>query len=90
MHPASEQFEVSSTPLVSQPGSARSRQLRWALVLVAVLYAALAGLRTLTDYDLGWQMATGRWVVQHHQIPSVDVFSYTAAGHRGFIPSARE
>src|SRR5262249_40390064 len=32
------------------------------------------------DFDLGWQMATARWIVQHHQIPSTEVFSYTAAG----------
>jgi tetratricopeptide (TPR) repeat protein len=34
----------------------------------------------VTDTDLGWQMATGRWIVQHHQIPSTDVLSYTAQG----------
>jgi tetratricopeptide (TPR) repeat protein len=34
----------------------------------------------LQDFDLGWQLATGRWIVQHHQIFSTDVFSYTAHG----------
>lgn len=63
--------------------------LRWwyfLLVLVALIYATLAGLRTVTDWDLGWQLATGRWIVQHHQIPSVDVFSYTAGGHPWIYP----
>lgn len=50
------------------------------LALTALTYALLAGLRTVTDWDLGWQMATGRWIVQHHQIPSTDVLSYTAQG----------
>ena len=31
-----------------------------------------------SDPDTGWQMATGRWTVQHHHVPSVDVLSYTA------------
>src|SRR5208337_5366576 len=39
-----------------------------------------------SDYDLGWQMATGRWVIQHHHIPSVDVFSYTAQGNPWIYP----
>ncbi len=50
------------------------------LTFVALTYALLSGLRTVTDWDLGWQMATGRWIVQHHQIPSIDVLSYTAQG----------
>lgn len=51
-----------------------------------VLYAFLAGLRTVADPDLGWQMAAGRWIVQHKQIPSVDVFSYTAHGQPWIYP----
>ena len=61
---------------------------RWFAVLatIALVYAALAGLRTVSDTDLGWQLATGRWVAQHHQIPSVDVFSYTAQGEPWIYP----
>ena len=54
--------------------------------MVALGYALLAGLRTLTQYDLGWQLATGRWIAQHHQIPSTDVFSYTAQGRPWIYP----
>jgi hypothetical protein len=46
----------------------------------------LGGFYTLTDFDLGWQLATGRWVAQHHQIPSIDVFSYTAQGQPWIYP----
>jgi len=29
---------------------------------------------------MGWQLATGRYVVQHHQIPRLDVLTFTSAG----------
>ena len=60
--------------------------VRQALVLLACLYAALIALHTLTDTDLGWQLATGRWVVQHHAIPATDVLSYTAQGQPWIYP----
>ena len=58
----------------------------FALSLTALVYALLAGLRTVTDWDLGWQLATGRWVLQHHQIPSTDILSYTAQGQPWIYP----
>ena len=42
----------------------------------------------MTDWDLGWQMATGRWITHHHQIPSTDVLSYTAQGKPWRYPVA--
>jgi tetratricopeptide (TPR) repeat protein len=65
---------------------ALQRRLFCILGCVALLYAFLAGLRTVSDTDLGWQLATGRWVVQHHSIPSADVLSYTAAGQPWIYP----
>ena len=53
---------------------------------VAVVYACLAGLRTVSDYDVGWQLASGRWMAQHHRIFSTDVFSYTANGQPWIYP----
>jgi len=32
--------------------------------------------------DLWWHLASGRDILQHHRIPSVDVFSLTASGTR--------
>src|SRR5215831_9574054 len=63
-----------------------AKQLVYILGLVAIGYAFLAGLRTLTVTDLGWQLATARWIVQHHEIPSTDVFSYTAQGQPWVYP----
>ena len=56
------------------------------LACLALIYAFLAGLRTVADLDTGWQLATGRWVVQHHHVPSVDVLSYTAHGEHWIYP----
>ena len=59
---------------------------RWAttaplwLQSLVVVHAFLAGQRTVADPDLGWQMATERWMIQRRQIPSVDVLSYSAHG----------
>jgi len=58
----------------------------WLLSAIAIAYALLAGLHTLQDFDLGWQLATGRWVVQHRQVFSTDVFSYTANGQPWIYP----
>jgi hypothetical protein len=67
---------------------AANLQRRVFLVLgcAVVLYALLAALQTLWDFDLPWELATGRWIVQHHSIPSVDVFSYTALGRPWIYP----
>ena len=62
------------------------RYIAWFLAAVALIYALLAGLHTLQDFDLGWQLATGRWVLQRHQIFSTEVFSYTAHGSPWIYP----
>lgn len=58
-----------------------------ALVLgaLALLYAFLAGFHT-TDFDTGWHLATGRFVLDHHYVPSTDQFSYTAHGAEWIYP----
>ena len=63
-----------------------ARRLFLVLGAVALVYAFVAGFRTVADPDLGWQMASGRWVTQHHQIFSTDVFSYTANGQPWVYP----
>jgi len=56
------------------------------VAIVALLYALFAGLRTVGDMDLGWQMATGRWIIQHRAIPYTDVLSYTGTGQPWIYP----
>ena len=77
---------LTTTDTPATRSSLFSRRLFLTLAAIALVYAFLAGLRTTSDFDLGWQLATGRWVVQHHHISSVDVFSYTAQGEPWVYP----
>ena len=62
------------------------RRLFLVLGAIALIYAFLAGLRTISDPDSFWQLATGRWVAQHHHVFSTEVFSYTAQGQPWIYP----
>ena len=77
---------LGATSVSAAEDSALQRRLFYALGLLALAYAFLAGMHTVSDFDLGWQMATGRWVVQHHHVPSVDVLSFTAQGQPWIYP----
>jgi tetratricopeptide (TPR) repeat protein len=70
----------------STAASRLDRRLFLVLAAIALVYAFSAGLRTTSDFDLGWQLATGRWVVQHHSVLSTDVLSYTAQGQPWIYP----
>lgn len=91
------EFRGSGLPSLTTEGnpadaraSSLGRRLFLVLASLALIYAFLAGLRTVSDPDLPWQLASGRWIVQHHQIPSVDVFSYTAADSPWIYPPGAE
>ena len=64
----------------------RLNWLRICLIVLALSYAPLAGLHTVSDFDLGWQLATGRSLVEQHQIPRIELFSYTAHGNEWIYP----
>jgi len=68
------------------PGESQKQRdwLRISLMAIALVYAFLAGLHTVDDLDLGWQMATARYIFQHHHFPSTTLFNYTVPG-RFFI-----
>jgi hypothetical protein len=52
-----------------------------AVVCCLVTIFAVA-LKPVTDPDFWWHLATGRYMVTHHLIPTHDVFSLTAMSHR--------
>lgn len=78
-------------PFLKQPPA--PPWLRYASRVIAgaaLVYGLLAGLHTLQDFDLGWQLASGRWIAQHHSVFSTDFFSYTAAGQPWVYPVLSE
>ncbi len=81
--------QISSAPAFNDlrhGGPRKRRYVVFALTAAALFYAFFAGFRTVHDYDIGWQLATARWIVHHHQIPSTDVLSYTATGKPWIYP----
>jgi tetratricopeptide (TPR) repeat protein len=58
-----------------------------AFFVLALVYAFAAGLRTVADFDVGWILAMGRFLVTHHQVPRSEFLSYTASGVPWIYPS---
>lgn len=54
----------------------------WPLTVVGLCYLLLLALgsRLLSDADTYWQIAVGNWIIAHHAVPYVDVYSSTMAG----------
>ena len=48
---------------------------RRALPIVLFAALALAAFGAIRSYDLFWQLATGRWIVEHRALPQVDPFT---------------
>ncbi len=82
---------VAEQPPAYPGGATQQRSLVFLILcILALTYGFLSGCRRVEDPDLGWQLATGRWIVQHHQIPSVDVLSFTAQGKPWIYPIGSE
>jgi len=62
------------------------RVARLVLIFLVLLSALCAGLHTVGDSDMGWHLATGRWVVEHRQVPRTDVLSFTSPGTPWMYP----
>lgn len=75
---------------LSRADSRLRRYVGFALLGLVLLYALLAGLRTVTEADTGWQLASGRYIFQHHLLPATDVLSYTARGQAWIYPPFSE
>jgi len=57
-----------------------------ALAAIVVGYALLGSLHPVYGDDLFFLLNDARWFVEHHEIPSVDHFSYTAQGQAWIYP----
>lgn len=71
-------------PAARAPGPAFPPRawLSWAALAVIGVLAVAFAWREETSLDLGFHVATGRWILQHHAWPQLDPFTYTVADHR--------
>ncbi len=80
---APAQSAHAQQPQVVAPPSTKSTQIANAIVL-AILFGAPALMcvhaASASDFDLGWHIRTGEWILQHHAVPRTDPFSGTLAG----------
>lgn len=67
---------------------ASGRERVWfpALAAVVVAYALLGSLRPVFGDDPFFMLNDARWLVEHHEIPRIDHFSYTAQGQPWIYP----
>jgi hypothetical protein len=56
------------------------------LAAIVVIYALLGSLRPVFGDDPFFMLNDARWLVEHHEIPRVDHFSYTAPGQPWIYP----
>ena len=56
------------------------------LVAIVIGYALLGSLSPVSGDDPFFLLNDARWLVEHHEIPSVDHFSYTAQGQPWIYP----
>lgn len=74
----------------SRPDAARPRVpafpqrawVAWAALAIAGVLAVTFAWREETSLDLGFHVATGKWILAHRAWPQVDPFTYTVADHR--------
>jgi len=53
----------------------------WLWLGIGVYALALIGGRALlSDSDTYWQIAVGQWILDHHALPRVDIYSFTRIG----------
>src|SRR6202049_1921258 len=57
------------------------------LIVVAAFVVTLCVIvRRGGDPDIFWHISTGQWMVDHHQVISHDVFTFTVQGNRWVDP----
>ena len=51
--------------------------LRRTVLACSYLITIAFSIKALKEPDVWWQIRTGEWILEHHQVPVSDVFSYT-------------
>src|SRR5678816_1711160 len=50
-----------------------------------LLFCLMGGVASmLVDGDTGWHLRAGEWILEHHQFPTADFFSFTKSGQPWF------
>jgi len=50
-----------------------------------LLFCLMGGVASmLVDADTGWHIRAGEWILNHHQLPTSDFFSFTKSGQPWF------
>lgn len=70
---------------LNQPQATRADQIARAVLIgllcsVSAFICMRGAAGAVADPDVGWQMRTGEWILQHHGFPHTDPFSRTTAG----------
>ena len=51
------------------------KNLIYILLFCMLAFAFLAGLQPIWECDVWWHLRVGEWIVQHHRVPTTDMFS---------------
>ena len=74
--------DVTAVPPASKLGRFRVNWTVGTLVVLAVMIAMLPLIvRRVGDADYWWHITTARWILDHHALPSHDLYTYTVPGH---------
>jgi len=58
----------------------RLTSLEWLILFIWILGFAVYAMQPLSDPDTPWHIATGQYILQHHFVPTHDVFSWSSKG----------
>lgn len=85
--PAPEDEGTAGPPRPADPGRSRALGLGTLVGAVAGLWGLMIGLRPLYDNSFLTHLATGRLILGSGSVPSVDPYSFTAAGEPWTVQS---
>ena len=70
-----------SLPRPASTGLARIG-VRHLFIGAILLLALIPAIGPVSDPDFFWHLRVGQWILEHHAIPSHDLFTYTVSNHR--------
>jgi hypothetical protein len=80
-------LQPNAPPRAPHSSHRSSRLIAWlsdprrAVLGAVLILVAAVGLDALSDPDVWWHLKLGDWIIAHHQIPTGELFAYTAFGN---------